>query len=299
MVGSPTRVLLDTDLAMGTTGSDIDDGFALALAVAEPDVSLELVTTVAGNTDVDTATRLSTELLVELGHPEVPVVAGAAGPLGAAGRSSAAAAELARRVTAEPGELTIVAIGPLTNLALALQLEPQLAEAVREVVVMGGAYLGDERPAEFNFSSDPDAAGEVLDSGCRLRLVGLDVTRQVRLSRDDAADLAATGGAFAARAAKATEGWIDFLERERPHEAPDGSCALHDPLAMAVVTRPDLVAWRSARVEVERRSADTRGMATADLLAGVDPPAPDAEVAVAVDHRRFRELFLRRMAELP
>jgi purine nucleosidase len=320
-VGQPLRrVLLDTDLAMGAPGSDIDDGFALALAIADPDVSLELVTTVAGNTDIDTATRLSAELLAELGRSDVPVVQGAAGPLDPrlrrddrpivpvgrhdwASASPHAAVELVRRVLAEPGQLTIVAIGPLTNLALALQLEPGLADAVQDVVVMGGVYLGHTNvaamPGEFNFWSDPHAASVVLQSGCPLRLVGLDVTRQVRLHREDVATLAA-GGAFGRRAAEATEAWIDFQERVKPNEPLEhGSCALHDPLAMAVVTRPDLVTWGPARVEVERDSPVTRGVAIADLLMWEHPPAPNAQIAVDVDHEQFRALFLQRMAELP
>jgi purine nucleosidase len=319
-VGQPLkRVLLDTDLAMGAPGSDIDDGFALALAVADPGVLL--VTTVAGNTDIDTATRLSAELLAELGRPDVPVVQGAAGPLDprlrrgdrqvvpAGGHDWATAAphaaiELVRRAMAEPGELTIVAIGPLTNLALALLLEPRLAQSVQDVVVMGGVYLGQTNvasmPGEFNFWSDPHAASVVLQSGCPLRLVGLDVTRDVRLGREDVATLARSGGRFAARAAEATEAWIDFQERVKPNEPLEhGSCALHDPLAMAVVSRPDLVTWRPAWVEVERDSPVTRGAAVADLLMWEHPPAPNAQIAVAVDHEQFRALFLQRMAELP
>jgi purine nucleosidase len=205
---------------------------------------------------------------------------------------------------AEPGELTIVAIGPLTNLALALQLEPRLAESVQDVVVMGGVYLGQTNvasmPGEFNFWSDPHAASLVMQSGCPLRLVGLDVTRKVRLHREDVPRLSAGGGAFASRAAEATEAWIDFQERVKPDEPLEhGSCALHDPLAMAVVTRPDLVTWRPARVEVERDSPLTRGVAIADLLMWEHPPAPNAQVAVDVDHEQFRALFLQRMAELP
>ena len=317
------RVLLDTDLAMGQPGSDIDDGFALALAVADPDVSLELVTTVNGNTHVDNATRLTLELLERLGAPGVPVVRGASAPLvrreprspddaetvwppGAdpgGRRVSHAAVAIVERVMAEPGELTIVAIGPLTNLALALALEPRLAGAVREVVVMGGVYRGTTNvaamPGEWNFWVDPDAASIVLGSGAPLRLVGLDVTRRVRLSRADADELAASGGSFAGFAAACTTGWIDHLERTTPGDDHDrGSCALHDPLAMAAVVEPGLVTWRPAYVTVETGSDRTRGVAVADLLGDAHPPQQNCHIGVDVDAERFRRLFLDRISTL-
>ena len=136
------RILLDTDLAMGAPGSDIDDGFALALALADPEIEVELVTTVGGNSDVDTSTRLTQELLERLGRADVPVVRGAGAPLNPRWRRPPAdeparcraersqdggRRRLVARVMAEPGELTLVAIGPLTNVALALMLEPRLA----------------------------------------------------------------------------------------------------------------------------------------------------------------------------
>jgi purine nucleosidase len=313
-VGEPlTRIILDTDLAMGAPGSDVDDGFALALALAEPRLRLELVTAVGGNTDVNTVTRLSTDLMRLLGRPEVPVVAGAAGPIDprlrwpgrepAASAGPYAAAEIVARVMAEPGELTVVAIGPLTNIALALMLEPRLATAVREIVVMGGVFLEQTNvagmPGEYNFWCDPDAAQTVLASGAPLRLVGLDVTRRVRLTRADAARLA-DGGEFGKLAAEHAEHWIAYQRRTKPGEETEhDSCALHDPLAVAVVTRPDLVTWRDAYVVVETAGRVTRGVAVADLLRWENPPEPNCRIATEVDADAFRALFFDRMAALP
>lgn len=295
-MGEPLRrILLDTDLAMGAPGSDIDDGFALALALADPALVVDAVTTVGGNSDVVTSTRLTRELLELLDRADVPVVEGA--PAG-----TAAAEELARRVLAEPGELTIVAIGPLTNVARALALEPRVAEAVREIVVMGGVYLEHTNvasmPGEYNFWCDPEAAQAVLESGAALRLVGLDVTSRVRLTRADAAAMSEQGR-FGRLAAEHTLAWIDYQERTKPgEELEHGSCALHDPLAVAVVTRPDLVTWRDAHVAVETHGRITRGVAVADLLMWESPPTPNSRIATEVDAGAFRQLFLERMASL-
>jgi purine nucleosidase len=311
------HLVLDTDLAMGAPGSDIDDGFALALALADPGLRVDLVTTVGGNTDVDTATRLTGDLLAMLGR-EVPVVRGAGGPINPRWRrpdrdlvpdpglatGSYAATAIAELVMREPGRTTIVAIGPLTNVALALLLEPRVATAVREIVVMGGVFRGQTNvgwmPGEFNFWCDPDAVAVVLASGAPLSLVGLDVTRQVRLTRAEAERLGEGDGRFAPLAAAHTLAWIEHQERVKPHEELEqGGCALHDPLAVAAVARPELVTWQPAHVSVEVASATTRGVAVADLLMWEDPPEPNCRVATDVDAAAFGRYFLERLASLP
>jgi purine nucleosidase len=307
------RILLDTDLAMGEPGADIDDGLALAFALADPELSVELVTTVNGNTDVDTATRLTRQLLERLGRGDVPLARGAATPLvgdwtRGGGRlvervdapvPGHAALSIVERVMAEPGELSVVAIGPLTNVALALALEPQVATSIAEIVVMGGVYLEQTNvaaiPGEFNFWVDPHAAAEVLASGAPIRAVGLDVTRRVRLTREHVAWLAESAGDFGRFAAACAEGWIAHLEQTTDQR---GSCALHDPLAVASVCHPDLVAWRPARVAVETCGAHTRGVAVADLLTTPHAGPANCRIAVGVDAPAFLDLFLGRIATL-
>ena len=314
------RIVLDTDLSMGEPGSEIDDGFALALAAADPELQVELVTTVNGNTDVETATLLSLHLVERLGIDGTRVVRGAAAPLTRPDRARSAspetvrdfgrpipagyaAAEIARLVMANPGEITIVAIGPLTNVAAALSLEPELARSVQEIVVMGGVFLGQTlqsgMPGEFNVWVDPEAADAVLHSGAPLRFVGLDVTTRVRLTREHAERMGETPGGFGAFASEATRTWIDRMREEHPGD-PElaDSCAMHDPLAVAVVTRPDLVTWRDAHASVVTGDGVARGVMVTDLLTSATPPAANCRIATDVDVDAFMALFVERISAL-
>lgn len=305
--------MLDVDLAMGAAGSDIDDGFALALALADPGIDLELVTTVNGNTDVATATTLTLELLHRLGRDEVPVHQGAHLPLVRPGSRTGSVPDgvprrqpaeqvapvaMVEHVLAHPGEITLVAVGPLTNVALALRLHPDFGTSLKALVIMGGVYNQTtnkaDMPGEFNVWSDPEAAHIVLTSGVRARWVGLDVTLQVRVTRAEALEMAHSERPFASFAGRHTVAWIDHLNEGA--RSLDDSCALHDPLAVAAVTRPELLTWREAHVQVELGDR-CRGVMVADYLERPGTLVPNAEIAVAVDAESFRRLFFSRIGQ--
>jgi purine nucleosidase len=309
-----TSIILDTDLAMGAPGSDIDDGFALALAVGDPDIDLRLVTTVSGNTDAVTATTLTLELLDRLGSPRVGVHQGATrallypasrfgrlpdGVSARTGHPVHAANAMVDLVRARPGEITLVAVGPLTNVALAILLDAEFAPSLQSLVIMGGVFAQTTgfaaMPGEFNIWSDPHAARIVLQSGVVASWVGLDVTRQVRMTRAEATAMAADTHPFTSYAGRFTQAWIDHLAES---EAPDtDSCALHDPLAVAAVTRPDLLTFAGAYLDVQLDGV-TRGVLAADLPTRRGGRQPNARVAVNVNPAGFADHFascLRRL----
>ncbi|UKZ91432.1 uncharacterized protein TrAFT101_006410 [Trichoderma asperellum] len=183
-----TRIILDTDLSMGY-GADVDDGFALALAHADPAIQMDLITTVNGNTDIESATILTGVLLNRFGIQDTPLVRDTARPP----TPGYAPVAIVEQILANPGEITIVAIGPLTNVAITLLLEPQIKTAIKELVIMGGVFFGTmysrDKPGEFNVFSDPEAARAVLRSGIPQRWIGLDCTLRVRLTKADAQEL--------------------------------------------------------------------------------------------------------------
>lgn len=321
---SRTRVILDCDPGLGAPGADIDDGLAIALALRSPEIELEALTIVVGNVDVEVGRANADALLQRLGAPELPVALGAGRPLvedlaplralfdrhlpGGGERapdppgSGDAARLLVERVLASPGEITVVAIGPMTNLAAAIMHEPRFAEQVGELVLMAGSattYAQNVTPvADFNGYADPEALQIVLDCGAPIRMVGLDQTARVLLTRADAQRMREHGDAFGVWAADCTDAWIDFLGTafpDRPEHA--DACFLHDPLTVAAVLDPTLLSWAPAHVAVELHGSLTRGMTVADRGLALLPPAgpPNARVAVDVDLDRFHSLFLDRM----
>uniref|UniRef100_A0A8H7N6B2 Inosine/uridine-preferring nucleoside hydrolase domain-containing protein n=1 Tax=Bionectria ochroleuca TaxID=29856 RepID=A0A8H7N6B2_BIOOC len=251
---APTRIILDTDLSMGA-GADVDDGFALALAHADPNIQLDLVTTVNGNTDVESATILTGVLMdrLNVNAQDTPLVRGAETPMMysekrripaahvSAMKNTArqpvtgkyAALAMVEHIMANPGEITVVAIGPLTNIATAILLEPRIKTAVKELVIMGGVFFGSmyshNKPGEFNVFTDPEAARAVLYSGISQRWIGLDVTLQVRLTMEDADSLKKSPSKFAQFAGQASATYIDYQAVRFPGRPKMTSVPMHDP----------------------------------------------------------------------
>lgn len=320
----PVPLLIDTD-------PGIDDALALVLAFASPEVSVEAITTVAGNVPVERSTENVFRVLEAVKPPRLPPVAhGSAAPLArplvSAGHvhgddglgdlhrfrnpdgspryppvtvhvSAADGPDLILESAARfAGELVVVALGPLTNLAVALRRDRARLAAVRRVVVMGGAVAvpGNVTPvAEFNFYVDPEAAAQVLRAGLPVELVPLDVTRRTVLARSALeARLDASPGSLARFVSDFTLKGFEFGAASG-----EGGLTLHDPFALAVALDPTLVRFEPLHVDVECEGALTRGMAVVDRRALPTAPKPpvNCRVALSVDAERFLSLFLSRL----
>lgn len=325
---NPRPVVIDTD-------PGIDDALAIVLAMRSPELRVELVTTVAGNTGLRAATDNARRILALLEPAELPPLAkGAARPLRGrlntapevhgddglvglsrlrdrAGRllfpasrgpvpgSKSAEDAIVAKAREHGDELTIVALGPLTNLARALDADVAAMRKIGRLIVMGGAI---ESPgnvtaaAEFNFHVDPEAADRVLTSGIPITLVGLDVTHQVRLRWSAVRDALHGHQSPLARAIR---------HMTRPLESSDDGLFLHDPLAMALAVDATLVRTRPLPVRVETKGVHTRGMSIADRrpvrnAQPADEDAPDddrhlIDVAVEVDAARVIGMIAERV----
>lgn len=305
------RVFVDCD-------PGIDDAVALAYLAARPEVGIIGVGAVFGNNSVDVTADNALRLLELYDRADVPVAVGASRPLvqppslaahvhGANGLggvelpepagkpvTETAAELLVRLVRESPGEIDVLAVGPLTNLAIALGLEPELPRLVRRLVVMGGAVrvAGNvSSHAEANIRNDPESAEAVFAAGFDLDLVALDITMKTVATTEWLEELKTVPG----RRAELTSSFLDFYADFYTGLFGVRQCAMHDPLAAAVLVDPDLVTEAFATpLRVELAGALTRGMTVADLR-----PRPKAEdrrpvrVITGVDE----DAFLGRMLD--
>lgn len=299
------KLLLDCD-------PGLDDALALVLAHGDPNLELVAVTTVGGNVVLANTTRNALELREYLGFTDVPVAAGAAGPLVREAKNAAevhgvgglgdvilpravlpldgahAVEVIVNTLRDAPGEIHLVAVGPLTNIALALRQEPRIAQWAASFVIMGGSFTrGNTTPAaEFNVYADPEAAAEVFAADWQTVMVGLDLTLQALVTdgiRQRMLELGPLGRDLVVPLATF---WND------PQDPDWGGQAVHDVCAVAYVSRPDLFRTVPARVEVETEGRWTAGMTVTDFRSSI----PNASVAVELDVDGFWDYVLAQYA---
>jgi len=307
-------VIMDVDVG-------VDDALAIMLAYRSPELKVRAITTVSGNVHVDKTSVNALRVLEALGASEIPVAKGMAKPLlreleiaeefhgkDGLGNSSLPTPKLQldhrhavdlliEETNANPKKLTVIATGPLTNIATALLREPRLAENVQNLVIMGGAYgvtpygYGNANPvAEFNIYVDPEAASIVFKSGIPLKAVGLDVTTDPKatLTKDLYEKIEQVGTELS--------GFVALITRELMSR--HGYVHLHDPMAVAIVVDPTLVTTREHHVDVETVSSLSRGQTIADRrdwLPELLRQKPNASICTGIDGQRFLEMFLERV----
>jgi inosine-uridine nucleoside N-ribohydrolase len=342
----PFRVIIDTD-------PGVDDAFALLLAMRSPELKIEAITPVAGNVPLELTLPNALRLVEIAGRTDIPVAAGARTPLvrrlvtatyahGENGLGGAVfpepttkpvaepAAEYIRRIVHKyPHEVTLITLGPLTNIATALNADPELASLVRGLTMMGGSLSGGNitPAAEFNIYVDPEAARIVFQSGIPITMVGLDVTRKTSLTEDHVRVLEAAQNPVSQAAAKIGRNAINH-NRERGFLVGPN---MHDSLAVAAFLDPTILKWQEYYVDVEttgeltagetlgysptagdlkRRPGTEKDAAASMTIRGSAPTlastktspvvrdkfAPNTKVAVDVDSARFFELLIGRLA---
>ncbi len=313
------QVIIDAD-------PGIDDTAAILLALASPELRVAAITTIYGNASVETCAANARRVLAAAGRSDIPVFTGAGKPLlrpanqgwaahihgndglggpapavdaaatptpGATGKHAALA--IAEAVMAAPGELTILALGRMTNVALALSLEPKIATAVPEIVVMGGAVTvpgNVSGVATANLHEDPEAAAIVYRSGAPITQVGLDVCNRVTVTPAQLNAIAAAGSPAAQLLAGATSHLREaYIQAGRI--APNEGVRYNDMPAVGYAVNPALFTARPALVEIETHSELTRGQTVADWSA----TKPNAKICLEVDSAALTNLFTERLCQ--
>jgi purine nucleosidase len=309
----PKRILFDTD-------PGIDDACAILLALASPELSIEGLSIVHGNCSLEQATVNALAVLELADASYIPVAKGCEVPLvqpsllapethGNTGLGYAVLPEprtksiaqhavdfLIERILSSPGEMTLVAIGPLTNVALAIRQEPRIVGVIQELIVMGGAirYEGNTTAlAEFNTYVDPHAAHIVYHAGIPTTLVPLDVTYQCVLTPGDVARLRKIDSPITKFVADATRFYMEFHDQYQQIEG----CVINDPLALALTFAPELCTYLELPVDVDLSGGISMGKTVADFY-NYDKKPPNMRVALEVRARDFIELFLERIERL-
>lgn len=308
-----SKIIIDTD-------PGVDDALTFLLALASPEIQLQALTSVHGNIGIENTTRNALSVLELAKASHIPVARGCEVPLvsplyksdknvhGVKGVGNAQLPEpkskvinqhaidfLIEKVNAQPNQISIFPIGPLTNIALAIRKEPEFVKNVKELVIMGGSIKqgGNATPlAEFNIFADAHAAHVVFHAGIPIKLIPLDVTQQCLLTAKDIERIHQSNSPIARFIKDATDVYLDFY---RKHGI-DG-CALHDPLTLATIIAPELLTFENYYVGVDFSGGISNGHTFADLMNVSKKPA-NMQVAMGVRGRDFIELFIERMKDL-
>jgi len=300
----PHRVILDTDI-----GTDVDDILALGVLLGSPEVRIEGVTTVYGN--VNLRSRMVLRTLALAGRNDIPVHAGIGKPMlgldpiywpGHEGIGLIDASDyspipdtphavdfLIQHVMDNPGEITLLAVGPLTNVAIACIREPRFAQTLKRLVIMGGKINtapGNWGVAEHNITCDPEAAHVVFASGAPIELVPLDVTLRATITQSGVNALRGRGTPFHDALADQIARYPGFVQR-------GGKTFLHDPLAAMAIFRPELLTWVPLNIQVELKGSLTRAMTVAHTVTDDHPIT--ATVAMDLDRAACEAVIAERL----
>lgn len=310
------RIILDTDI-----GTDVDDVMAVALAAISPELKVEGITTVYG--DVELRARMVVKVLKMLGRQDIPVYAGSRDVLlrnreiwwlGHEGEGLLTAEDTDLRyekqhavnfiidtVMNNPGEITLIGIGPFTNFAIALALEPRLAENVKNIIIMGGsARLGanaaELEHSDHNVSRDPESAALLFRSGAPITMCGYDVTRQLLVREEHIRRLENSANPLNQAMAHMIRIWLRYWKRD--------FTAMNDPLCVAMAYDPSFCRGPQMLVEVEYDHRHPTGHTICSLprtpwtppeLLDKEPPKANVKVCLEVDSQRFLDRMMDRI----
>lgn len=318
------RVIIDTD-------PGVDDAMAILLALNSPELRVEALTVVPGNVDSQQGLENALKIVSLARRCDIPVARGTHHPLNQKlitaqywhGKNGLADVQLpASNCNADsrfgpdliietihkyPHEVTLIAVGPLTNIALAVSKDPSLAGLVKDIVIMGGSISGGnvDGAAEANIYNDPEAAAIVFNAGWMVTMIGSDVGERTLMTRGYLNDLRSQHGPESDFVAKLADFYLTRSEKSGYQGA-----AMYDPLAVGTVIDPTLVTLKDMHVDVETRGEFTRGETVANRMGydennvlhgdhyeidGLTPLKPNARVCLASDADRFLSLFISRL----
>lgn len=321
---TPQRVIIDTD-------PGVDDAMAILLALNSPELKVEALTVVPGNVDSQQGLENALKIVSLANRCDIAVARGAHHPLNQKlitaqywhGKNGLADVELPasnckadprfgpdliiETVHKYPHEVTLIPVGPLTNIALAVSKDPTIVDLVKDIVIMGGSISGGnvDGAAEANIYNDPEAASIVFNAGWMVTMIGSDVGERTIITRKHLAQLQSQHGPESDFVAKLADFYLTRSEKSGYQGA-----AMYDPLAVGTVIDPTLVTLKDMHVDVETKGEFTRGETVANRMGsdennvlhgdhyeieGVIPLRPNARVCLGSDGERFLALFISRL----